>query len=119
MFGSKKKGPTREFTHAPDCPIVRADPSYVPPWQELETGVWSATCVCGREVEREASADHRVRLDPLDPATARHGAVCDHRDTTDPALLRAILRVTPGDGYTWVQCGTCDYGWQVPDYGAD
>jgi hypothetical protein len=35
---------------------------------------------------------------------------------TDPAMLRAVLKVTHKDGYEWVECNACDYGWQVPHY---
>lgn len=45
--------------------------------------------------------------------------VSEHRDVTDPVLLRAILRVHDREGYWWVECGTCDYGWQVPHYAAE
>jgi hypothetical protein len=40
------------------------------------------------------------------------------RDTTDPALLKAILRVRDGvgGGYWWVECSTCEHGWQVSHY---
>jgi hypothetical protein len=36
---------------------------------------------------------------------------------TDPAMLRAVLRVTtPKDGYEWVECNACDIGWQVAHF---
>ena len=40
------------------------------------------------------------------------------RDTSDPALLEALLKVRDGagGGYYWVECGACDAGWQVPHY---
>ena len=61
-------------------------------------------------------ADRRARLDPLDPSTFHHAGQCEHRDTSDPALLRVILEVRDGAGgdYKWVQCHTCGCGWQVP-----
>jgi putative DNA primase/helicase len=36
----------------------------------------------------------------------------------DPGLLRAVLKVRDGagGGYWWVECGTCECGWQVPHY---
>jgi hypothetical protein len=43
-------------------------------------------------------ADRRVRLDPYDPSTFRHAGQCDHRYTSDPALLRVILKVREGSG---------------------
>ena len=52
-------------------------------------------------------------------ATFRHGAGCEHRDTTDPAIIGATLRVQEREGYWWVECATCDYGWQVPYYAAE
>jgi hypothetical protein len=119
MFDRRKKRPTRPFAHADNCKIVKADPSVEIPWQEIETGLWIAECVCGKEYEREAPADRRVRLDPIDPSTSRHGLGCEHRDVTDPVLLRAILRVHDREGYWWVECGTCDYGWQVAYYAAE
>jgi hypothetical protein len=121
MFGLRKKGPNRAFRHSHDCKIVEADPCVEIPWNEIETGHWVAECLCGKEHHHEAPADRRVRLDPLDPATFRHGRGCEHRDTTDPAVIRAILKVSEGagGGYWWVQCGTCDYGWQVPYYAAE
>jgi len=35
---------------------------------------------------------------------------------TDPAMLRAVLRVTRKDGYDWVECNGCDIGWQVAHF---
>jgi hypothetical protein len=42
------------------------------------------------------------------------------RDTTDPTLLAAILKVRDGasEGYWWVECGACDTAWPVPHYAA-
>jgi hypothetical protein len=120
MFGFKKKGgPDRPFMHAPTCKIMKADPTTEIPWQEVETGLWVAQCVCGKEYERETPADRRVRLDPLDPSTFGQGGGCEHRATIDPAILRAILRVHDREGYWWVQCGACDFSWQVPYYAAE
>jgi hypothetical protein len=66
----------------------------------------------------EEPTDRRVRLDPYDPSTFRHAGQCEHRDASDPALLRVILKVRDGvgGGYWWVECGTCEWGWQVPHY---
>jgi hypothetical protein len=58
----------------------------------------------------------RVRLDPLDPKTSRHAGECEFKDVTDPAVIRVFLRITEKDGYRWVQCGSCECGWQVPFY---
>ena len=112
-------GPPLPFTHAPECKILKLDPGFEPPWQEIETGLGIAKCQCGKEYWREPPADHRVRLDPPDPTTARHAPQCEHRDTTDPGLLRAILRAQDREGYWWRECSACDCGWQVPYYAAE
>jgi hypothetical protein len=40
MLGFKKKdGPTRPFSHATDCKILKTDPGVKIPWQEIETGL--------------------------------------------------------------------------------
>jgi hypothetical protein len=121
MFGVReRKGPSRAFTHTPECKIVKADPGVEIPWQEVERGHWQAICQCGAEHVRERPAERRSRLDPLDPSTSRHAPQCEHRDTTDPAVIRAILKVRDGTGsddYWWVECHVCDRGWQVPHYG--
>ena len=72
----------------------------------------------GAEDVYEEPADRHARLDPYDPSTSRHASQCEHRDTSDPAFLRAILKVRDGagGGYWWVECGTCECGWQVPHY---
>jgi len=118
MFGLKKRGPTRPFTHADNCKILKADPTVQIQWSEVETGHWRAVCQCGSEDVYEESADRRARLDPYDPSTFRHAGQCEHRYTSDPALLRAILKVRDGagGGYWWVECGACDTAWQVPHY---
>jgi hypothetical protein len=122
MFGFKKKGgPNQAFTHAPDCKILKADPDVEIPWQEIEANYWVAECQCGKEYWREPPADRRVRRDPYDPSTFRHEAVCEHRDVTDPSLLRTILKVTDGldPGYWWVECLDCRCAWQVMHYAAE
>ena len=117
MFGRSKKPDTGPFMHALDCKIVKADPGVQIEWQEIEHDYWKRECVCTVEHRPPQVADGRTRQDPLDPALARHGAVCEHRDTTDPALLRALLKVTPADGYSVVECGACSYLWNVADFG--
>ena len=74
--------------------------------------------MCGAEYFNAPLTDDRVRLDPYDPSTFRHAGQCEHRDTKDPALLRVILKVRDGagGGYWWVECATCEHGWQVPHY---
>ena len=107
---TERKGPSRPFTHTPDCKIMKADPTTEIPWQEVERGRWQAICQCGEEYVHERPADRRSRLDPLDPSTSRHAGQCEYRDTTDPAVVRLILKVKDGMGgdYWWVECGTCD-----------
>jgi hypothetical protein len=97
-----------------NCKIQAADPTVSIEWSELERGHWRAVCQC----DYYEPADRRVRLDPNDPSTFRHPGQCEHRYTSDPALLRAILKVRDGagGGYWWVECGTCECGWQVPLY---
>jgi hypothetical protein len=120
MFGLKKKAPDKVFVHADDCKIVKVTPDVKIPWNEVESGHWQAVCQCRAEHHYEP-APRRTRLDPADPSTFRHAPQCEHRDTTDPALLRAILKVRDGadGGYWWVECGSCDMGWQVPHYAAE
>ena len=121
MFGKKKgpRRPTAAFTHADGCKVVVTDPGFQPEWQEIEDGHWTRICQCYAEDMYEPSVDTRTRLDPLDPSTFRHGGGCEHRDTTDLTIVKAIVRVHDRDGYWWVECSTCEYGWQVPYYAAE
>jgi hypothetical protein len=99
------------------CKILKADPT-AQIGRRVETEHWRAVCQCGSEDVYEEPADRRVRLDPYDPSAFRHAGQCEHRYTSDPALLRAILKVRDGagGGYWWVECGTCECGWRVPHY---
>lgn len=36
------------------------------------------------------------------------------REVTEPSVLRALLKIMEREDYWWVQCGSCDFGWQVP-----
>ena len=121
MFGFRKKGPDAAFVHASDCKIVKIDPDVDSKWWEETTGHWRAECVCGVQYWHEPFVERRTRLDPLDPANFRHAPQCEHRDTTDPVLIKAILRVREGGGggYWWVACSMCECGWQVPHYAAE
>ena len=85
----------------------------------LERGHWQRVCACGSEDHYERVAN-RARLDPLDPTTSRHLPQCVFATTTDPAVLRVLLKVRDGMGgeYWWVECGACEAGWQVPQYAA-
>jgi hypothetical protein len=117
MFGKKKTGPDRPYVHAEGCPIVRADPDVRIPWNEVERGHFVRTCVCaGAEHHREPVVEDRVRLDPLDPSTARHAGECEFVGTTDPTVLRLALTVTQKDGYSSVACSACACSWQVADF---
>jgi hypothetical protein len=116
MFHAKKKiePPDTPFAHDPDCRILKADPDVSIPWSRLEYGHWRRECVCSAEGWDEP-APNRVRLDPYDPATSRHLPQCEFRDASDPSILKALLKITPKDGYSWVECGACSAGWQVLD----
>jgi hypothetical protein len=118
MFRRKKKGPSNPFVHQEGCKILKADPNASIEWQEVERGFWEARCVCGVETYREPITDDRVRLDPLDSRTSRHAPECEFASETDPAVLKVLLKVKPGqgEGYDWVECGACDTAWQVPYY---
>jgi hypothetical protein len=117
MFHTRKKirPPGTEFLHAGDCRILKADADVKPPWNEIERGLWKRECVCSFEYWREPVPQDR-RQDPYDPRTFRHAGQCEHRDTTDPGLVKLILDVKPGTGgaYWWVTCQSCAISWQTP-----
>jgi hypothetical protein len=121
MLGFEKRRPPilPAFQHADGCKIMKADPTTEIRWSEIRRGVWEAICVCGKQYHYESIADARSRQDPYHPSTFRHFGQCEHRDTTDPVLVRAILKIQERDGYWWVQCGACDGGWQVPFYAVE
>jgi len=81
---TKKGRPTRPFAHADNCAIVKANPDVEILWQEVERGHWQRVCQCGEEHYRELRERGR-RLDPLDPATARHLPQCEFVGEDDPA----------------------------------
>jgi hypothetical protein len=58
------------------------------------------------------------RPHPLDPKTANHLPQCEFVTVTDPAVLRVLLKVTDKGDYAWVECGSCEAGWQVAFYAA-
>ena len=118
MFGLKKRGPDKAFSHSDDCKILAADPTVEIQWSELERGHWEARCVCGVETYREPAAAH-VRLDPLDPKTSRHLPQCEFASETEPAVLRVLLKITDKGDYAWTECNSCGAGWQVPYYAAE
>jgi hypothetical protein len=47
-----------------------------------------------------------ARLDPYDPATARHLGQCEYISETDPAVIKVLLKVTDKGDYDWVECGS-------------
>ena len=96
-----------------------ADPGFQPEWQEIEEGHWRRICQCYSEDIYEPRVDTRTRLDPLDPATFRHLPECEHRDMTDPGIVKALLTVRERENYWSVHCGTCAAGWQTPFYAAE
>jgi hypothetical protein len=115
MFGRRKKGPSKPFDHQTGCKILAADPGVEIPWNEVRTGYWEARCVCGTEGWHAPDAN-RVRVDPLDARTGRHLGQCEFASEADAAMLRVLLKVTDKGSYSWVECGACDAGWQVPHY---
>jgi hypothetical protein len=123
VLGLKRKNepPAQPFIHTANCAIIRTDPGFQPPWQEVERGTWKRECQCTTDYWHAAFVDDRVRLDPYDPATSRHLGQCEYASETDPAVLRLALKVKPGleEGYDWVECAGCDCGWQVPHYAAE
>jgi hypothetical protein len=72
-LGLKKESePTRPFMHAPDCKLMKADPTTEIKWQEVETGLWVAECQCGKEYERDGprtSVSDSIRLTRPRPST--------------------------------------------------
>ena len=121
MFG-RKKGPSQPsgpLAHADGCKVVVADPGFQPEWQEIEEGHWRRICQCYSEDIYDQRADTRMRLDPYDPSTFGHWPSCEHRDLTDPHIVKALLTVTARENYWYVLCGTCQCGWQVPFYAAE
>jgi hypothetical protein len=80
---------------------------------EIERGHWVAECVCGTEHYHEPRT-RPAPLDPHDPRTAGHAPQCEFASETNPATLKVLLKVRERDGYWWVECGSCECGWQVP-----
>jgi hypothetical protein len=95
---------------------VKARPGVGIPWNYEGGGLWKAECVCTIEYVREPTTDDRVRLDPYDPATARHFGQCEYVGETDPAVIKILLKVTDKGDHDWVECGSCEAGWQVVHY---
>jgi hypothetical protein len=80
---------------------VKADSDVEIPWSRLEYGRWRRECVCGAEGWQEPTPN-RVRQDPYDPATMRQLPQCEFKDVSDPSILKALVKVTPKDGYSWM-----------------
>jgi hypothetical protein len=115
-FGRRKKGPGRPFTHADDCKILKADPDVSIQWSEVESGHWRAVCQCGAEDAWERdTGSHRARLNPCDATTARHLPQCQFAGVAAPPFALKVRDSASGD-YWWVECSSCESGWQVPYY---
>jgi hypothetical protein len=43
---------------------------------------------------------------------------CGTASADNPSVLKVLLKVKPvlGEGYDWVECGSCAAGWQVSHY---
>src|SRR4029450_2546949 len=95
------------------CQILAADPTVSIPWNEVRAGSWEARCVCGVEGWHAPDAGP---VCPSDPATARPLGQCDFVGETDAAMLRVLLKVTDKGDYDWVECGSCEAGWQVAHF---
>ena len=96
-----------------ESPRLRVSPELSDPVGSLEVGehedveqLGAGERVRGRLRARRPSCSGR----PYDPSTFRHAGQCEHRYTSDLALLRAILKVRDGAGgrYWWVECATCE-----------
>ena len=107
--------PQKAFVHSNDCKLLRADPGLEVVWNELRSGFWERRRVCGAEGWHAPEAG-RVRRNDYDPATARDLGQCAFVGETDGAMLRLLLKVTDKGYYDWVQCRSCDAGWQVAHY---
>jgi hypothetical protein len=115
MFRRPKPPTTGPFSHESGCPVARSDPDFDPPWQLVDEGRWQRTCQCTTEWTTHLPGVPTV--DPYSPDTMRHAPQCEYRDTTDLAILKAILTVKPGaaGGYLWVSCVHCECSWPVPN----
>ena len=60
----------------------------------------------------------RREMDLLDAKTSRHTGSASSSPRSDAAVLLVSLKVKDGagGGYWWVECGSCDAGWQVTHY---
>jgi len=118
LFGLRKATapPQKAFVHRDDCKVLRADPGLEIPWNEVRAGYWEARCVCGVEGWHAPDVGRLRRNDPYDPATAHHFGQCEYVSETETAMLRVLLKITDKGDYDWVECGSCEAGWQVPHY---
>ena len=111
--------PRKAFVYRDDCKLFAPIPAIEILWNEVRAGYWEARCVSGVEGWHAPNAGRVRRNDPYDPATARHLGQCAFVGETDEAMLRLLLKVTDKGDYDWVQCGSCDAGWQVAHYAAE
>jgi hypothetical protein len=72
---------------------------------ELEARVSVHGRVLARTTRRRSGSAR-----PASPATSRHFGPCEHKDTIDPVLIRAILRArdNPEWGYWFVEAASLD-----------
>jgi hypothetical protein len=91
MFDGRQSAQRQGFSGSPFL-CLRRDLSPIPPFgsngASLRTDIGGRSAIAGAEDVYEES-DRRVRLDPYDPSTFRHAGQCEHRYTSDPALLRS------------------------------
>jgi hypothetical protein len=96
MFRRKRVSPpSTPFAHGPDCRIFAADPGVDIPWNDLGGGAWRRECVCSFEIFNAPFVDNRTRLDPYDPATARHLPQCEYIGEASPLCSRSCSRSSP------------------------
>jgi hypothetical protein len=52
----------------------------------------------------------------VDPATARLFWQSEYVSETYPAVIKVLLMITDKGDCDWVECGSCEAGWQVAHY---
>ena len=96
------------------------------------SGIYGSASMRSRELtappkdDDAADGQHPNPIDERPIQSVGHPRDCDGSGarhagsaTTDPAVLRVTLMLVKdgaGEGYWWVECGTCEHGWQVPHY---
>lgn len=87
MFGLKRKGPTRPFTHADNCKILKADPTVQIQCSEVEPGHWRSTSA-GPRTSARTPPTVVLGSTAMTRPPSRHARQCEHRVTSDPAAAR-------------------------------